>query len=38
MKKIMIIANPSSGKEKSEEYIEKLKSVLSKKTQEIKVN
>jgi len=38
MKKIMIIANPSSGKEKSEEYIEKLKSILSETTQEIKVN
>lgn len=37
MKKIMIIANPSSGKEQSEEYIEKLKSVLSQTTQEIKV-
>lgn len=34
----MIIANPSSGKEKSEEYIEKLKSILSETTQEIKVN
>ncbi|SFQ06453.1 lipid kinase, YegS/Rv2252/BmrU family [Desemzia incerta] len=38
MKKIMIIANPSSGKEQSEEYIEKLKSILSETTQEIKVN
>ena len=34
----MIIANPSSGKEQSEEYIEKLKSILSETTQEIKVN
>lgn len=38
MKKIMIIANPSSGKEKSEEYLEKLQSILGETAQEIKIN
>lgn len=38
MEKVMIIANPSSGKEKSEEYLEKLKTVLERMAEEIQIS